>query len=93
MTDTLPTLAHGDEYLVIFVGGPNDGQTDTRIIGLDGAFDSEVTVLTAVDGKETMENYDLTSFAEIAKKFHVTYTWDKLQSEPSNDPEDRGDRQ
>ena len=93
MTDTLPTLAHGDEYLVIYVGGPNDGRTDTRIIGTDGLFDTEVTVLTAVDGKETLENYDLTSFTEVGEKYHVTFTWDKVESEAANDPEDRGDRQ
>lgn len=93
MTDTLPTLAHGDEYLVIYVDGPNDGRTDTRIIGTDGAFDESVTVLTAVDGKETMEIYSLTSFAEVGDKYHVTYNWDRADSEPSNDPEDRGDRQ
>jgi hypothetical protein len=43
MTEAQPTLAHGDEYIVIYSGGPNDGQIETRI-STDGGFDSEITV-------------------------------------------------
>ena len=91
MTEHTPSLAHGDEYVVIYSGGPNDGQTDLRI-STDGTWDDEVTVLTAVDGKETLENYDVESVKQVGDKVHVTYRWDKAESEPSNDPEDRGDR-
>ena len=92
MTENIPTLAHGDEYVVIYTGGPNDGQTDRRI-STDGSWDKQVTVLTAVDGKETLENYDAVSWKEVGGMVHVTYAWDKDESEPSDDPEDRGGRQ
>jgi len=92
MTENIPKLAHGDEYVVIYTGGPNDGQTDRRI-STDGSWDKEVTVLAAVDGKETLENYDVVSWKEIGGTVHVTYVWDKAESEPSADPEDRGGRQ
>ena len=92
MTDAQPTLAHGDEYIVIYRGGPNDGQIDTRI-STDGHFDTEITVLTAVGGKETLTDYNLVDFTEVGGKYHVYYTFDAKDSEPFDDPEDRGDRQ
>ncbi|MET4781433.1 oligoribonuclease [Glaciihabitans sp. UYNi722] len=92
MTDAEPTLAHGDEYLVIYEGGPNDGQTDIRI-STDGGFDAEITVLTAVGGKETLIDYNKSSFTEVGGQYHVVYRYDAKDSEPVDDPEDRGDRQ
>jgi hypothetical protein len=92
MTETLPTLTNGDAYVVLYTGGPNDGQTDSRII-TDTTFDQEITVLTAVDGKETMIDYTLTSFKEVGGSYQVTYAFDAKDSEPIADPEDRGDRQ
>lgn len=92
MTDSTPTLARGDEYVVIYTGGPYDGQTDRRI-STDGSWDEEVTALTAVDGKETLENYDATTWKELDGVYYVTYVWDKAESEPAEDPEDRGNRQ
>jgi hypothetical protein len=92
MTDTLPTLTNGDAYVVFYTGGPNDGQTDSRII-TDTTFDQEITVLTAVDGKETMIDYTLVSFKEVGGSYQVTYAFDAKDSEPIADPEDRGDRQ
>ncbi|MCU1556780.1 MAG: oligoribonuclease [Microbacteriaceae bacterium] len=92
MTDAEPKLARGDEYIVIYEGGPNDGQTDRRI-STDGGVDSEITVLTAVDGKETLIDYNRTSFTEVGGQYHVVYSYDAKDSEPVEDPEDRGDRQ
>jgi hypothetical protein len=92
MTETQPTIAKGDEYIVIYQDGPNDGQTDHRI-STDGSFDAEITVLTAVDGKETMIDYTQLSVAEVGGQYHVTYSYDAKDSEPVDDPEDRGDRQ
>ena len=92
MTDSQPTIAHGDEYLVIYSGGPNDGNTDTRI-ATDNSVDQEITVITAVDGKETLIDYTKDSVAEVGGQFHVTYIYDPKDSEPVDDPEDRGDRQ
>lgn len=88
MTDSQPTIAHGDEYVVIYRGGPNDGQSDTRISTGDG-FDQQLTVLTAVDGKETMIEYTLVDFTEIGGKYQVHYAYDAKDSEAVEDPEDR----
>lgn len=92
MSNEKPSITRGAEYVVIYSGGPNDGQTGTRI-STDGTVDDEVTVLTAVDGKETMIDYNLESWREIGDQYHVTYTYDKADSEPVEDPEDRGGRQ
>ncbi|TXN28084.1 MULTISPECIES: oligoribonuclease [Lacisediminihabitans] len=92
MTDALPTLAHGDEYIVLYKGGPNDGQVDKRI-STDGSFDDEITVLTAVDGKETLLDYTRSSWTEVGGQYHVVYDFDLADSEPVEAPEDRGGRQ
>jgi len=80
MTDETPTLSHGDQYLALYTGGPNDGQSDTRI-STDGSWDEELTVLTLVSGKETMENYRATAWKKVGEQVHVTYTWDDADSE------------
>jgi hypothetical protein len=92
MSDQKPTLSHGAEYIVIFEGGPNDGQTDTRI-STDGGWDDELTVITAVDGKETLINYTAGAWREVGEQYQVSYGYDPRDSEPVEDPEDRGDRQ
>jgi hypothetical protein len=92
MSNETPTINHGDEYVVIYSGGPNDGRTDKRI-STDGTWDSEITVLTAVDGKETMIDYNFESWRELSGQYYVTYVYDKEDSEPVEDPEDRGGRQ
>ncbi|MDQ1598114.1 MAG: hypothetical protein QOI70_1538 [Microbacteriaceae bacterium] len=92
MTDAQPTIARGDEYIVIYQGGPNDGQTDSRI-STDGGFDSEITVIAAVDGKETLIDYNLVDFTEVGGRYQVRYAYDVKDSEPISDPEDRGNRQ
>lgn len=88
MTDAKPTLARGDEYIVIYSGGPSDGQTDHRI-STDGSWDDELTVLAAEAGNETLINYDATSWREVGGVYHVTYTYDAKDSEEVEDPEDR----
>lgn len=92
MSNDTPNIKSGDEYIVIYSGGPNDGRTDHRI-STDGTWDKEITVLTAVDGNETMIDYNLESWREIGDQYHVTYTYDEADSEPVDDPEDRGGRQ
>lgn len=92
MSEETPAIKRGDEYIVIYSGGPNDGRTDTRI-STDGTWDAEITVITAVDGNETMIDYTKSSWRELGGQYHVTYTYDAADSEPVNDPEDRGGRQ
>jgi hypothetical protein len=91
MSSDTPTLKRGDEYIVIFSGGPNDGMTGKRI-STDGTWDAEITVITAVDGKETMLDYDVASWREVGGQYHVTYTFDASDSEQVEDPVDRGGR-
>lgn len=87
MTDK-PALAHGDEYIVIYSGGPSDGQTDRRI-STDGSWDDELTVLAAEAGNETMINYNATTWREVGGSYHVTYVFDPQESEEVEDPEER----
>lgn len=89
MSNDTPVIKRGDEYIVIYSGGPNDGQIGKRI-STDGTWDDELTVITAVDGKETMIDYNMTSWREVGGQYHVTYTFDRADSEPVEDPEDRG---
>lgn len=88
MTDAKPTLAHGAEYIVIYSGGPSDGQTDRRI-STDGSWDDELTVLAAEAGNETLINYNATSWREVGGVYHVTYSYDASESEEVEDPDER----
>lgn len=88
MSNEKPSITRGDEYVIIYSGGPNDGQTGTRI-STDGTVDDEVTVLTAVNGKETMIDYNVGTWREIGGQYHVTYTYDQADSEQVDDPVDR----
>ncbi|MBX3068139.1 MAG: oligoribonuclease [Cryobacterium sp.] len=92
MSNETPKIPRGQEYIVIFSGGPNDGNTSKRI-STDGSWDDEITVITAVDGKETMIDYNAAEWREVGGTYHVTYVYDQADSEPVEDPEDRGGRQ
>jgi hypothetical protein len=85
MTDSIPTLSRGDEYVVFFVGGPYDG-TDDRRISTDGSWDETLTVLAAEAGNETLINYDVASWREVGGVYHVTYNYDPKDSEQVEDP-------
>jgi len=90
MTNNTPQLAHGDEYIVFYQGGPYDGQNDTRI-STDGTWDTELTVLAAVDGHETQQVYTLVKAVEVGDKVQVTYAWDDKDSDALEDPNERGE--
>ena len=90
MTDSAPHLAHGDEYIVFYSGGPYDGQTDRRI-STDGTWESEITVLAAFDGKETQVDYVAPVAHSVGDQVQVTYTWDAKDSEQAPAVEERYD--
>jgi len=90
MSDTAPTLSRGDEYVVFYSGGPYDGRTDTRI-STDGSWDDELTVLAAMDGKETLLVYVSPVAHQVGEQVQVTYTWDQVDSDPLEALDERGD--
>ena len=90
MTSHAPELSHGDEYIVFYTGGPYDGQTDHRI-STDGTWESEITVLAAVDGKETQLVYAWPVVRTVGEQVQVTYSWDQPDSEPREALDERGE--
>jgi hypothetical protein len=90
MTHDELTLAHGDEYIVFYTGGPYDGRTDRRI-STDGSWDTELTVLVALDGKETQVVYDSPVARTVGEQIQVTYSWDALDGEPLEALDERRD--
>ena len=89
MSET-PALSRGDEYVVFYNGGPYNGQSDTRI-STDGSWDDEVTVIAAVDGKETQLVYTNPSAHQVGEQVQVTYTWDEPDSDPIEALDERND--
>lgn len=83
-----PELSRGDEYVVFYTGGPYHGQTDTRI-STDGSWDDEVTVIAAVDGKETQLVYANPVAHRVGSQVQVTYSWDQPDSEPLEAADER----
>jgi hypothetical protein len=91
MTESTPTLAHGDEYIVFYVGGPYDGQNDRRI-ATEARWDDYVTLIAAdAEGSETQLRYDGPVAKQVGEQVHVTYTWDKADSDPLEDLDERND--
>jgi hypothetical protein len=90
MTDSAPALKHGDEYIVFYSGGPYDGRTDRRI-STDGSWDTELTVLAAVDGKETQVVYGTPEVHKVGEQVQVHYSWRPDAGDDLEDPEERGD--
>lgn len=90
MTESAPVLKHGDEYVVFYAGGAYDGRTDTRI-STDDSWDDEITVLAAVNGKETQIVYGNPVAKSVGGQVQVHYSWIPAESEEAEDPEDRND--
>ena len=90
MTNTEPTIARGDEYVVFYTGGPYDGQSDKRV-STDGSWDTEVTVLVALDGKETQVVYASPVAHKVGDQVQVAYSWDTADSEPLEALDERRD--
>ena len=90
MTNTEPTITRGDEYIVFYTGGPYDGQSDRRV-STDGSWDAEVTVLVALDGRETQVVYSSPVAHQVGEQVQVTYSWDTADSEPLEALDERRD--
>ena len=88
MTDAQPTIAHGDEYIVFYTGGPYDGRNDRRI-STDNSWDTELTVLVALDGKETQVVYGAPVAEQVGEQVQVTYTFQPDAGEALEDPDER----
>jgi hypothetical protein len=88
MTDEAPTIAHGDEYIVIFSGGPNDGQTDRRI-ATESGWDDEIIVNGLEAAAAAEFAYTATTAKKVGDSVHVTYVWNPKDAD---DLEDVGDR-
>ncbi len=85
-----PEIAAGEEYIVFFVGGPYDGQTDTRI-STDGTWDAEITVPVEIDGDDSLLHYGSPVATELDGSVRVTYAFDAADSEAVVEPDDRDD--
>ncbi|MCY7412926.1 MAG: oligoribonuclease [Salinibacterium sp.] len=81
MSNSALTMSHGDTYVVFYTGGPYDGRTDSRI-STDGSWDKELTVIAAMNGKETQLVYVSPVAELVGEEVHVTYTWDQHHSDP-----------
>lgn len=90
MTSNSPDLAHGDEYIVFYTGGPYDGRSDHRI-STDGSWDEEITVIAAADGKETQLVYASPVARHVGDQVQVTYSWDEPDSDPLEALDERND--
>ena len=84
----MTNLKHGDEYVVFYTGGPYDGRNDVRI-STDGSWDTELTVLVALDGKETQIVYGTPEAKTVGEQVQVTYTFDPTAGEALEDPDER----
>jgi hypothetical protein len=90
MSDEQPTIAHGDEYIVIFSGGPNDGQTDHRIATATG-WDDEIIVNGLESAAAAEFAYTASSAKRVGDTVHVTYLWDPKDADDLESTDERYD--
>jgi hypothetical protein len=90
MTDDAPTIAHGDEYIAIYAGGPNDGRSDRRI-ATDDSWDTSITVNGLEDSSAAQFVYAATSVHTVGGQVQVTYSWDPAHSDALEDLDERND--
>ncbi|MET1044552.1 MAG: oligoribonuclease [Microbacteriaceae bacterium] len=90
MTENIPVIARGDEYVVLYKGGAFDGQSERRVASADG-WDKEITTLASVDGIETMLVYNAETVRVVGDQVQVVYVWDAADSDELEALEDRGE--
>lgn len=90
MSENMPTITPGDEYVLRYVDGAADGQTGRRV-SHNGRVAEEVTVYASVDGLETALAYRYERFQEVAGQIQAFYRWDQASSDDIEDLADRGE--
>jgi hypothetical protein len=90
MTNEQPTLKHGDQYIVIFSGGPNDGQTDKRI-ATESGWDDEIIVNGLESAAAAEFAYTAATAKQVGDSVHVTYVWDPKDADDLEATEERYD--
>jgi hypothetical protein len=90
MTNEQPELKHGDEYIVIFSGGPNDGQTDKRI-ATESGWDDEIIVNGLESAAAAEFAYTATTATKVGDSVHVTYLWNPKDADDLEATDERYD--
>lgn len=90
MSNEQPTLKHGDQYIVIFSGGPSDGLSDTRI-ATESGWDDEIIVNGLESTAAAEFAYRATGAKQVGDSVHVTYLWDPKDADDLEDVAERYD--
>jgi hypothetical protein len=90
MSNETPTLKHGDEYVVLFSGGPSDGQTDTRI-ATESGWDDEIIVNGLESTAAAEFAYTAKEAKQVGDSVHVTYIWNPKDADDLEATEERYD--
>jgi hypothetical protein len=80
------------EYIVEYIDGPLEGETDRRVL-VHGDHDETLNAVAAVDGLESLFRYNAVDSREVAGELHVRYSFDAADSDPveSDDDEENND--
>jgi len=78
------------EYIVEYVDGPLEGETDRRVL-VRGEYDTSLSAVAAVEGLESLFRYTAIDSREIHGELHVRYRFDAPDSDPVEPDIDEGD--
>lgn len=68
-------------YTAEFIDGPLQGQTDSRVL-VHGKHDEHISMVAAVDGMESLFQYDEIDARDVQGRLHVRYRFDAGDSDP-----------
>jgi hypothetical protein len=68
-------------YTAEFIDGPLEGQVDSRVL-VQGAHDSRISMVSLVEGIETLFWYDEVDERDVQGRIHVRYRFDAKDSDP-----------
>jgi len=68
-------------YTAEFIDGPLEGQVDSRVL-VRGAHDGRISMLSLVEGIETLFWYDEVDERDVQGRIHVRYRFDAMDSDP-----------